>query len=178
MADTREQEIQRFDLSFDPRDSVADKTTWVVLADEHDAAISSLRAELATAQQENELEKTNYALLSEDYKALSKYADELRGQAATLTAERDELKHAVEQLCDDVREVNAGNVEDAKQIEVLSARVSTLEQALTIAAPHVCSLLCPSTKKTGEPWTHSGPCLVVTGVLSAPDQKGRTSEDR
>lgn len=41
--------------------------------------------------------------------------------------------------------------------------------ALREAQPHVCGLLCPSAKKTGEEWTHVALCERLTTLSAAPD---------
>lgn len=44
-----------------------------------------------------------------------------------------------------------------------------LKAALRLAAPHVCSLLCPSTKRTGDEWTHVELCKAISAAIdSAP----------
>lgn len=45
-----------------------------------------------------------------------------------------------------------------------------LVAALQLAAPHVCSLLCPSVKKTGTEWTHSTTCAAITAALAKADK--------
>jgi hypothetical protein len=42
-----------------------------------------------------------------------------------------------------------------------------LKDALKLAAPHVCSYLCPSVKRTGEEWTHTETCQAITTALNS-----------
>lgn len=48
----------------------------------------------------------------------------------------------------------------------LIAAAPDLLEALETAASHVCSLLCPSVKRTGEEWTHSKECEQVRAAIA------------
>lgn len=55
----------------------------------------------------------------------------------------------------------------AHGVDKVTARVNELKEALKLAAPHVCSNLCPSVKRTGEEWTHTETCQTISAALIA-----------
>lgn len=67
--------------------------------------------------------------------------------------------------------------EDNKQLtawrdEVIKLREQNrvLASLLAKAQPHVCSMLCPSVKREGDPWTHKDLCTHITAALTATSQ--------
>ena len=54
----------------------------------------------------------------------------------------------------------------------LEAKLSKLVILLTDAAKSVCSLDCPSTKKTGEPWAHTLKCRDIQAALREENPNG------
>lgn len=48
-----------------------------------------------------------------------------------------------------------------------------LASLLAKAQPHVCSMLCPSVKREGDPWTHKDLCTHITAALTATSQEGQ-----
>lgn len=48
----------------------------------------------------------------------------------------------------------------------LQAAAPDLLTELVSAQEHVCSLLCPSVKKTGDEWTHSERCKAITAAIA------------
>lgn len=66
-----------------------------------------------------------------------------------------------------------GRLVDVMQANaLLIAAAPELLEALKLAAPHVCSVLCPSTKKTGTEWTHVETCKAITAALAKAEGNG------
>ena len=60
--------------------------------------------------------------------------------------------------------VVVANVFDRRHDYIVLAAPVMLE-ALQTAHPHVCSLLCPSVKKTDAEWTHSQECEQIRAAI-------------
>jgi hypothetical protein len=61
------------------------------------------------------------------------------------------------------------SVNDSLRTKLLATAIqrNELKEALKLAAPHVCSNLCPSVKRTGEEWTHVETCQAITAALDS-----------
>ena len=57
--------------------------------------------------------------------------------------------------------------QDEASLTRLRLRYAEMVEALRIAAPFVCSMLCPSVKRENEQWTHVASCTAVTSALTA-----------
>ena len=78
--------------------------------------------------------------------------DHFREMARRFSESRDELKHK--------------SREQSAEIERLKAENERLEFLLTQSQPHVCSLLCPSTRRGDEPWVHHNLCHNLCEALT------------
>lgn len=56
--------------------------------------------------------------------------------------------------------------------DALREQNRVLASLLAKAQPHVCSMLCPSVKREGDPWTHKDLCTHITAALTATRQEG------
>lgn len=64
--------------------------------------------------------------------------------------------------------VTARNNESLRtRLVAIAIERNELKDALQMAAPHVCSNLCPSVKRTGEEWTHTETCQAITAALES-----------
>lgn len=121
-----------------------------------------------------------------DYDGLLEVNAVLREQSRVLRLEFQSLLNAIDDSYDEdlpVEIVEARNKAQAaltatsqpqrgKGDRALTERVIDLEQALEfavrglkVAQPIVCSMCCPSVKRTSEPWTHRQPCDSLTLTL-------------
>jgi len=53
-----------------------------------------------------------------------------------------------------------------RELRKARAKRDALEAAAREAQPHICSLLCPSTKREVEEWQHSELCKKLRALLS------------
>ncbi len=80
---------------------------------------------------------------------------------------RDYTEITDEQL----RTINKRAIEQPSY-DALREQNRVLASLLAKAQPHVCSMLCPSVKREGDPWTHKDLCTHITAALTATRQEG------
>ena len=90
------------------------------------------------------------------------------------TKELSELQLAeqIAELQEHIKREESLGEDFASKYQNLKSENQRLKELLERAHEKVCSLDCPSVKKTGEPWPHTDLCKLISKALAAPPQKG------